>query len=119
MPKLLPQPDAAKASTRLLSSFNKPGAGRRLIGAFALLVVLIAAGLNGFASNASSRKQKARDQFEKAEQMREALTGRPEAERTHRDYQRVADAYRKVYYVAPSPSYWPKWAASSSPGKKT
>jgi len=50
------------------------------------------------------RKQKARDQFDKAEQMREALNGRPEAERTRRDYQRVADAYRKVYYVAPDSS---------------
>ncbi len=36
--------------------------------------------------------------------MRESLNGRPEAERTHRDYQRVADAYRKVYYVAPDSS---------------
>ena len=36
--------------------------------------------------------------------MRESLNGRPEAERTRRDYQRVADAYRKVYYVAPDSS---------------
>lgn len=34
--------------------------------------------------------------------MREALNGRPAAERTRRDYQRVADAFRKVYYVAPA-----------------
>jgi N-acetylmuramoyl-L-alanine amidase len=72
--------------------------------AFALLLVLLSTSLPGFASNSLSRKQEARDQFEKAEQMREALNGRPEADRTRRDYQRVADAYRKVYYVAPDSS---------------
>ncbi len=50
------------------------------------------------------RKQAARTQFETAERMREALNGRPEAERTRRDYQKVADAYRKVYYVSPASS---------------
>jgi N-acetylmuramoyl-L-alanine amidase len=59
---------------------------------------------SSLASNSASRKQEARDQFEKAEQMRESLNGRPEEERTRRDYQRVADAYRKVYYVAPDSS---------------
>ena len=71
---------------------------------FALLLVLVSTSLPGFAGNPVSRKQEARDQFEKAEQMREALNGRPEEERTRRDYQRVADAYRKVYYVAPDSS---------------
>jgi N-acetylmuramoyl-L-alanine amidase len=66
--------------------------------------VLVSTSLPGFAGNPVSRKQEARDQFEKAEQMREALNGRPEEERTRRDYQRVADAYRKVYYVAPDSS---------------
>jgi N-acetylmuramoyl-L-alanine amidase len=48
------------------------------------------------------RKQAARTQFETAERMREALNGRPAEERTRRDYQKVADAYRKVYYVSPA-----------------
>jgi N-acetylmuramoyl-L-alanine amidase len=48
------------------------------------------------------RKQAARTQFETAERMLEALNGRPAEERTRRDYQKVADAYRKVYYVAPA-----------------
>jgi N-acetylmuramoyl-L-alanine amidase len=69
-----------------------------------LLLLLASADRNGFASSAASRKQEAASQFEKAEQMREALNGRPEEERTRRDYQRVADAYRKVYYVAPASS---------------
>jgi N-acetylmuramoyl-L-alanine amidase len=58
------------------------------------------------AASASSaeRKQQAREQFEKAEQMREALNGRPADQRTRKDYMRVADAYRKVYYVAPASS---------------
>ena len=36
--------------------------------------------------------------------MREALNGRPEAERTRRDYQHVLNAYRKVYYLSPGSS---------------
>ncbi len=36
--------------------------------------------------------------------MREALNGRPSAERTRRQYQEVIDAYRRVYYGAPSSS---------------
>ncbi len=34
--------------------------------------------------------------------MREALNGRPAAERTRREYQRVIAAYRRVYYGAPT-----------------
>ena len=34
--------------------------------------------------------------------MREALNGRPEGERTRREYQRVINAYRQVYYGAPT-----------------
>ncbi len=69
-----------------------------------MLLLLASANLDGFAWSASSRKQEAASQFQKAEQMREALNGRPVEERTRRDYQHVADAYRKVYYVAPSSS---------------
>lgn len=36
--------------------------------------------------------------------MREALNGRPETERSRRDYQHVIDAYRKVYYLSPASS---------------
>jgi N-acetylmuramoyl-L-alanine amidase len=50
----------------------------------------------------AQKKQIARTQFEEAERLREALNGKPERTRTKRDYQRVMDAYRKVYYVAPT-----------------
>ncbi len=36
--------------------------------------------------------------------MREALNGRPEADRTRHDYQHVVNAYRRVYYGAPASS---------------
>ncbi len=45
-----------------------------------------------------------RDQFAKAERMREALNGRPADERTRGEYQRVIDAYRRVYFGAPTSS---------------
>jgi len=46
----------------------------------------------------------ARQQFSKAERMREALNGRPAGERTRREYQRVIDSYRRVYFASPSSS---------------
>src|SRR6202521_5362285 len=46
----------------------------------------------------------ARQQFSKAERMREALNGRPVGERTRREYQRVIDSYRRVYFGSPSSS---------------
>ena len=46
----------------------------------------------------------AREKFATAERMREALNGRPANERTRREYQRSIDAYRRVYYGAPSSS---------------
>ncbi len=44
----------------------------------------------------------ARDHFAAAERMREALNGRPPADQTRRDYQRVLNAYRSVYLGAPA-----------------
>ena len=43
----------------------------------------------------------ARDRYAAADRMREALNGRPPAERTRHDYQRVINAFRNVYYGAP------------------
>jgi N-acetylmuramoyl-L-alanine amidase len=45
-----------------------------------------------------------RQQYSKAERMREALNGRPADERTRRGYQRVIDAYRRVFFGAPASS---------------
>ena len=53
---------------------------------------------------AAARKEQARTQYETAERMREALNGRPADERTRKAYQKVADAFRKVYYVSPASS---------------
>ena len=44
----------------------------------------------------------ARDRFAAAERMREALNGRPPAERTRHDYQRVINSYRSIYFGAPT-----------------
>ena len=46
----------------------------------------------------------ARERFATAERIREALNGRPAADRSRHDYQRVIDAYRRVYFGAPSSS---------------
>jgi N-acetylmuramoyl-L-alanine amidase len=86
---------------------SRPHAARhafpRLFGGL-LLIFSFGISLNALPPNYANRKQQARDQFDKAEQMREALNGQPATERTRKEYQHVADAYRKVYYVAPMSS---------------
>jgi N-acetylmuramoyl-L-alanine amidase len=44
----------------------------------------------------------AREHFLAAERLREAVNGKPPAERSRRDYQRVLNAYRAVYHGAPT-----------------
>ena len=46
----------------------------------------------------------ARQQYAKAERMREALNGQPRGQRTRHEYQRVIDSYRQVYRGAPASS---------------
>src|SRR5260370_30950379 len=50
----------------------------------------------------AQKKQLAQAQFETAQKMREALNGQPERERTRRDYNRVTEAFRKVYSICPN-----------------
>jgi N-acetylmuramoyl-L-alanine amidase len=105
MAMLFPASGALPSANRLSSPRFRP-TFRYLKVLSALVFVAFFAVLhqNAFAASVASRKQEAATQFAKAEQMREALNGRPQEERTRRDYQRVADAYRKVYYVAPASS---------------
>jgi N-acetylmuramoyl-L-alanine amidase len=99
-------------SRRLSSPFGELRAGSsptpaggcfRFLGTIALLC-LLSVSLLAVPQNPAARKQQAREQFDKAEQMREALNGQPAEQRTRKDFQHVADAYRKVYYVAPASS---------------
>src|SRR6516225_2580851 len=68
------------------------------------LATLVAGALasSAGARTVQQKKQAARTQFETAERMREALDGKPDAKRTRSDYQKVIEAYRKVYYTAPN-----------------
>src|SRR5215471_3574183 len=79
-----------KTETRIL---------KRMALAAAMAGVLLAA---GEARTVKQKKQAARTQFETAERWREALDGKPESRRTRSDYLKVVEAYRKVYYTAPS-----------------
>src|ERR1700751_5993132 len=54
------------------------------------------------AMSVAKKKHIALDQYHKAVQMREALNGRPGADRDTEDYNRVIDAFRKVYHLAPT-----------------
>ena len=67
----------------------------------ALACVLLAP-VNSSARSVKQKKQAARAQFDVAEQLREDLDAKPDAQRTRRDYTNVIDAYRKVYYTAPN-----------------
>ena len=74
---------------------------KRWLTAFSMLCLLVAP---AFAAKVHVRKQQARSQFENAERMREELNGLPQQERSRREYQRVMDAYRSVYYTSPTSS---------------
>ncbi len=67
-------------------------------------MLAVFAGLTAPSAHARARHSDAwaREHFATAERMREALNGRPPADRTRRDYQRVLNAYRHVYLGAPA-----------------
>ncbi len=69
----------------------------------ALLLLLALSGVPAHA-RAHHGEAWARERFASAERMREALNGRPPTDRTRHDYQRVVNAYRNVYYGAPTSS---------------
>ena len=70
----------------------------RLVVTLAMALALLAPAA---ATTTAHKRQVAASQFETAEQLREALNGRPASERTQGEYQRVIDAYRRVYFTSP------------------
>jgi N-acetylmuramoyl-L-alanine amidase len=69
----------------------------------ALLVVLALPGAMVHARGRTRHSEVwAREHYTAADRMREALNGRPPGERTRHDYQRVINAYRNVYFGAPT-----------------
>jgi N-acetylmuramoyl-L-alanine amidase len=87
------------------NSLSKAGRVRRtLFAALAACALLAPVAAHAAPPKRLTVKQKkavALEQFNKAEQMREALNGRPAAQRSKPEYQKVIAAYRRVYYVAP------------------
>jgi N-acetylmuramoyl-L-alanine amidase len=66
------------------------------------LACILLAPVSIFARTVAQKKQAARAQLETAERLRDSLESKPEAQRGRHDFQKVIDAYRKVYYTAPS-----------------
>ena len=71
---------------------------------FLVFTILLSIAAQSAAARVRHNDAWARQEFAKAEQMREALNGRPVGERTRHEYQRVIDAYRRVYFGSPSSS---------------
>ena len=65
------------------------------------MAVALALSAPAAAVGTAHKRQVAASQFETAERLRDSLNGRPASERTRREYQRVIDAYRRVYYTSP------------------
>jgi N-acetylmuramoyl-L-alanine amidase len=66
------------------------------------LACLLLAPVSGFARTVQEKKKAARAQFEIAERLRDALDAKSESNRTRGDYEKILDAYRKVYHTAPN-----------------
>ena len=83
---------------------------RRIIRTIAATSSILALSLAVLPANATvkrtvaQKKQAAKTQYERAEQLREELHGTPKDERSADEYQQVIDAFRKVYYTAPTSS---------------
>jgi len=95
---------AAIRSIRVWHGRFRGSALRRRAAILTGCLALACATLQPASATTVTRKQEARDQFEKAEQLREDLNSRDEDQRTRKDYRRVADAYRRVYYLDPASS---------------
>ncbi len=91
----------SQASTTLIRTTLTRGGRAFRLGAALLLVLLP---LLSASARVHHNDAWARQQFAKAERMREALNGRPVGERTRREYQRVIDSYRRVYFGSPASS---------------
>ncbi|HEV3041813.1 MAG TPA: N-acetylmuramoyl-L-alanine amidase [Candidatus Angelobacter sp.] len=77
--------------------------GTRYLARFLALALLACLPLApAYGRTVKQKKLAAASQFQTAERMREALGGKAQSRRTRQDYQRVLDAYRKVYYLAPN-----------------
>jgi N-acetylmuramoyl-L-alanine amidase len=84
---------------------SSPAAPRRsVLGTRYSLLLVLFVSLCGATAHARNHRTEswARDRFAAAERMREALNGRPPTDRKRSDYQRVLNAYRNVYYGAPT-----------------
>jgi N-acetylmuramoyl-L-alanine amidase len=83
-----------------LETLKKLLRSRRVLRLGAALLLLLPA----LPVRASGHKSEAwaRTQFDTAERLREALNGRPASERTRREYVRVINAYRRIYYGSPT-----------------
>lgn len=71
---------------------------KRVLGALALLLFSSVFSL----AHSTHTESWARDKFASAQQLRDSLAARPKNERTRHDYQRVIDAYRRVYLGCPT-----------------
>ena len=71
----------------------------------ASLACALLAPMPAHARSVQQKKQAAATQLVTADRMRDALEGKPESRRTRRDFQKVIDAYRQVYYQAPTYSH--------------
>jgi N-acetylmuramoyl-L-alanine amidase len=94
-----------QASTTLTRTGLIPGGRGFRLGAALLFVLLPLVSVSARVHhNVHYNDAWARQQFAKAERVREALNGRPAGERTRHEYQRVIDSYRRVYFSAPASS---------------
>ena len=66
------------------------------------LACLLLAPVSGFARTVQEKKKAARAQFDIAERLRDTLDNKAESNRTRADYEKVLEAYRKVYHTAPT-----------------
>lgn len=82
-----------------LHAIARPAAALLLSAALGMLPHAISAGT---VKRVSLHASTPLSPYDRAQRMREALNGRPQDQRTRRDYDKVLDAYRAIYHSDPS-----------------
>lgn len=91
--------------------FRKSARNSALVFLLALLGGVLSVanpGVTPAAKASANKRERARIAFDNAEKLRSELDGTPLSSRKNADYERVIQAYHKVYFINPASSYSPK-----------
>jgi len=80
---------------------QKPDVISRVGGAVAVAALVLLSAAPAGAQSLAQKKSSAKAQYERADKLRTGLQGKPQKDRTLREYQQLVTAFRRVYLITP------------------